>query len=778
MPVSSRPLASSLICAVVCLAQLPQILASDPAARELITRDGGEIDLGKSVPGKIDIVADEAINLLASSSGGIIAAASLAGKGEKKGRVVAFTHDSFLKGSGLNDQEPVFNLVANAIRWAGQSGTPSVGVHPDLAPLVDRLNRAGCNAEIIDPADFPAPGISVYCIVGQPGKATDSQFDRLSDYAASGGGLVVSATPWAFAKKFPDFSGFPGNRLLASSSIRFLANGTAGGGATPLAIGTPGRDSAPPEMSPNSPIGTSGTDGNLNSPASAAALELAEKHQSLANTERDVLMSRVETGTDLSGAKLDTFLDSLLKLNLAVGPIIPSKENPVIPAADPLVARIVRLENQLNQTLPAGKMYALPAAADYPGAVDDDAERFTHDITIDGKYRGWLSGRGAGFDGAKEMRPTGIYAAPGEVIRVTVPAKITGEGFEVVIGSYNGSVEKKDNWQRYLQLMRNAPINHRETEISNGLGGLVNIRIPREANYDAIDVTIEGGVRAPLYIDGVTDIDEWKRSIRKYPAPWTEIVGKRMIVTLPSDHIRNLNNPDEVVKVWDGIIECCAQLAGVDRDNYRAERVVFDRQISAGGMHSGYPFAAHIGKDSVQAVDARALKSDGNWGFFHELGHNHQHNLWALPGTGETTCNLWSVYVFEEFVGKNRDDGHRAISRLNRRQTMQNYFSGGAKFDTDWSVWTALETYLQIQESFGWEPFTEVFDEYNQLDRDQWPQTQQEKNDQFVIRLSRAVGKNLAPFWKIWALPLSEDVERELNDLPVWEDHPVATFAK
>jgi len=782
MPLRSRPLVSTIVCAVFSLSQLAQLVASDPAARDLITRDGGVIDFGKSVPGKIDIVADDAIGFLSSPAGGVIAAASLAGEDGKKGRVVAFTHGSFLKGSGFNEQEPVANLVANAIRWAGRSGTPKVAVHPDLSPLVERLNQAGCQAEIVDPADFPAPGFSVYCIVGHPGDTTASQLDRFSDYAASGGGLVVSATPWAFAKKYPEFSEFPGNRLLASSSIQFLANGTAGSGGTPLTIGTPGRDTPPTEasktMTSRPPVGAPQTDGPASSPASEAAAELAENHQSLSAAERDALMNKIENGSELSGARLDTFLANLLKLNNSIGPIIPTKEDPVIPAANPLPARIIRLENQLNQTLPAGKMYALPAAANYPGEVPGDAERISHDITIDGKYRGWLSGRGAGFDGAKEMRPTGIYAAPGEVIRVTVPAKLAGEGFEVIIGSYKGSIDKKDSWQRYPQLMRSTPVNGRETEISNGLGGLVNIRIPREADYDTIEVTIEGGVRSPLYIDGVTDIDEWKSTIRKYPAPWAELVGKRMIVAVPSDHIRTLNDPDEVTKVWDGIVESCAELVGVDRDNFRAERVVFDRQISAGSMHSGYPFAAHIGASSLQAVDAGALKSDGNWGFFHELGHNHQHNLWALPGTGETTCNLWSVYVFEEFVGKNRDDGHRAISRLNRRQTMQTYFNNGAKFDPDWSVWTALETYLQIQEKFGWEPFTKVFVEYNELDREDWPQSQQEKNDQFVIRLSKAVGKNLAPFWQTWALPLSDDVARELKDLPVWEDHPVAKFAR
>lgn len=775
----------AIIALALGLATHPPLQAADEQARKLITAGGGEIEFGKSVPGVIEVQDDDrAVALLTDSKGRAIAAASTAGEreGSEAGRVVAFSHGSFLKGGGFHEQKAVTDLIANAIRWAGKSRNPGVAVHPALKDLAEMLKAAGFRAELVDPADFPAAGFSVYCIIGQPDGTPENEIDRFAEYTATGGGLVTSATPWAFTKKFPDFADFPGNRLLAHSSIRFKANGTVGGGLK-LAVGSdaseepltkPGdKSTAKPAM----PIGSRPAD--TPSAATDAALQLAEKHKTLGAGERDKLMALIESGAELTGDQLGTFLPAVLKLNQALGPIIPTKENPIRPASQPLLARFLRFENQLNQTLPAGSMYSIPAAADYPGAVPEDAERVTHDLTIDGTYRGWLSGRGAGFSGAKEMRPTGVYAAPGERITVSVPSKLAGEGFEVIIGSYKGSVEKKDDWRRHLQLMTKFPVTGRTTEASNGLGGLVNIRVPNGADYDEIEITIEGGVRAPLYIDGVTDLDEWKKTIRKHPAPWAEIVGKRMILALPSDHIRDLNNPDEVIAVWNGIIETCAQLVGVDRDNYRAERVVFDRQISAGGMHSGYPFAAHLGKDSIQAVDASALKSEGNWGFFHELGHNHQHDLWSLPGTGETTCNLWSVYVFEEFIGKNRDNTHRAVNRLSRRQRMTEYFGkNDADFASNWSVWTALETYLQIQEEFGWEPFTEVFIEYNQLPRAEGPKSQQEKNDRFVVSLSKAIGKNLAPFWQTWGLPLSEDVHRELKDLPVWEDHPVKKFSK
>ncbi|MEM1442668.1 MAG: M60 family metallopeptidase, partial [Verrucomicrobiota bacterium] len=512
--------------------------------------------------------------------------------------------------------------------------------------------------------------------------------------------------------------------------------------------------------------------------ATAAVERLIEGHRDLGPAEISREIQAMQKATSLTGEELSEFLANLLCLNEAVGPIIPTKENPVVVGEDALVDAIIELETYFNENALPGMMYAIPAAMDYPGEVISNAKPLVREFTIDGTWRGWLEGRNAAGWQAKEMRPTGVYAAPGEVITVTLPARLADEGFEVVIGSYNGHLRNRDRWFRYPDWQVRREARGAETKASSGLGGLVTIRVPRGAEYEEISVTISGGVAAPLYLHGETDLETWKSEIREYPAPWAELASDRMIIAIPSDFIRDLDDPDAVMEVWDEIIEKSAELVVVDRVSYRAERIIFDRQTAAGAMHSSYPVAAHQDKSAVQAVDAHALKTDGNWGFFHEYGHNHQHNLWALPGTGETTCNLWSVYLYEELVGKNRNETHRAIRPLDRKQRLNAYFEGGAQFEEGWSVWTALETYLMVQEAFGWEPFMAVFDEYNQLAPSDRPKGQEEINDQWVIRLSKACGMNLEPFWATWNLPMTEGVAKELKDLPIWEDHPVKRWEK
>ena len=749
----TRTLFNSVL-SILVLAALPPLAANDEAM-SLLTRGGGTIVPGGLAPGLIDLVGETAFPIVKDSAGSALIAGGSAATPSGESRVIAIAHDGFLKSPEILSQSSARELIFNAIRWCGQSDEPEVALHPDLSGLANALEEAGFSVELVAPAEVSRRTVkSVYVTVAQRG-FDDESIAAVLERMQQGAGLVVAATPWPFGDDYPNFADFPANRLAAAAGIRLKSEGVVNG-SVPFAI--------------------THTD---SSTVLATLRSLVDDPIPDNPSERAALAEALKAGSSLRGPALAEFLQGLLALNQKLGPIIPTSEAPIVRGADPLVDAVVDLETGFHLSLPAGAMYPLPAAADYPGEVPEKAPRIARTLTLDGTWRGWLSGRGAAGWTAKEMRPTGLYAAPGEVITVTAPAEIAGQGFEVVIGAYNGGLENREQWERYPRLQNSVEILTPVTKLSSGLGGLVTLRVPRGAAHPALSLTISGGVAAPVYVAGKTDLAKWRSEIRKYPAPWAELVSDRIILALPSRFIRDLDNPDEVMQVWSEMINKAAELCGgVDRNLYRAERIVFERQTAAGYMHSSYPVAAPQDKSVVQAVDARSLREEGNWGFFHEYGHNHQHDLWALPGTGETTCNLWSVYLFEEWVGKPREEGHDSIRPLDRKQRMNAYFDGGRDFEKDWSMWVALESYLQVQEAFGWEPFQAVFAEYNALPESDWPKTQQEKNDQWVIRLSKACGKNLAPFWRTWNVPLSGTVEDALGDLPVWEDHPVAKWAE
>jgi hypothetical protein len=99
------------------------------------------------------------------------------------------------------------------------------------------------------------------------------------------------------------------------------------------------------------------------------------------------------------------------------------------------------------------------------------------------------------------------------------------------------------------------------------------------------------------------------------------------------------------------------------------------------------------------------------------------------------------------------------------------YIAKGAPFE-EWRrrPGLALIVYAQIQREFGWGPFIEVFADYEALPAGQRPSADQDKIDEFVVRLSRAAGSDLRPLWKRWGAPLSPWVMRDaaLDELPTW----------
>ena len=91
----------------------------------------------------------------------------------------------------------------------------------------------------------------------------------------------------------------------------------------------------------------------------------------------------------------------------------------------------------------------------------------------------------------------------------------------------------------------------------------------------------------------------------------------------------DLEDPDDLMNWWDEALEMEHELYGF-LPWPRVERAVFDAQISAGWMHSGYPFMAHD-LSVPDVVNVSYMSENGDWGMFHELGHNHQWMPSTLP---------------------------------------------------------------------------------------------------------------------------------------------------
>ena len=410
-----------------------------------------------------------------------------------------------------------------------------------------------------------------------------------------------------------------------------------------------------------------------------------------------------------------------------------------------------RQEINALMALPPDQVRADPAAADFPGAPPVDAPRIERTVVVDTRVPRWHS--------------TGLYAAPGEIITATVPPNAVHARLRLRIGCHKDLLwaDRIAVWRRVPEITRSFPITETVTRAANAFGGPVYVEVPPGCPLGDVRVTIQHAVAAPLFELGQTDLSEWKNQIRNAPAPWAELVGKNLAISLPSASVRRLDNPAAVLKFWDRVVAAEDEFSG-QTNRTSPERFVLDRQISAGYMHSGYPIMAHL--DQANKVANLDLLKQGNWGFFHELGHNHQRRDWVLTGTTEITVNIFSEYCFEQVCGLSRH-GHGAMSETSREKNLREFFNDPAMSWTS-RPFTGLIFYDQLIGGFGWDAFHKVFIEYRDLPPDERPKSDAEKRDQWLVRFSRTVGKNLGPFFEAWRISTSQAARDSITNLPAW----------
>ena len=79
----------------------------------------------------------------------------------------------------------------------------------------------------------------------------------------------------------------------------------------------------------------------------------------------------------------------------------------------------------------------------------------------------------------------------------------------------------------------------------------------------------------------MTTAAEWSL-LRTAPSPWAELEFDNIILTVPSEAVRNLDRPDELAAHWNDIMKAIADLAVIPHKFPRKERFVTDVQISCG----------------------------------------------------------------------------------------------------------------------------------------------------------------------------------------------------
>ncbi|MEM9453775.1 MAG: M60 family metallopeptidase [Myxococcota bacterium] len=730
--------------AFACAPPLPPNIAAD---WEALTAGVTSIDLGGGAPSALLVHGPQAFRVINDADGDVVVAAARRGLG----RVVVWGHENQL--TSQIDAADAGALAVNAARWAGDDHCPVVGVAPQLAALADFLTAQGFTVittgpEELDQVDVFAAYMSF--------DYDQEQRAAITAFVDAGGGLLLGGQAWWWGTSHPDvLTDYPGNRLLEGTGITVTEDPWAIDGPV---VSTP---ADAPTLVPNA---THGLDalrrhwlGEIT--ASPAQLDLAfAMNQATAQ-----LLPVPAFGAYYCQAGLYT--DAL------GASVVPTEANPIAPDQQPFEALALTIDIKRSAEGEPAQVTAHPAASDFPGDVGASSQAISRVLTIDGDHAGRDPRYTYAAPQRAAWRSTGLYAPAGAPIEVTVPSALVDAGLVVQIGSHTDTLWHRDQWERVPAIVRRDPIVTEVTTSASAFGGLVYVLVPVGATLGAIEIEVSGAHLAPHYVHGQTTSAQWVDELRDLPAPWAELESDAFVITVPAAAIRDLDDPVQLMDLWGEILDAQATLAAIPHDRPRAERFVLDRQISNGWMHAGYPMMGHIAS-TPGLIDRAHIETHGSWGPFHELGHGHQWRELGLPGVVEATVNLWSVHTSETVLGLGRAQAHPALTPAARAQRIADYLAGGADFWNDWSVWTALETYLQLQEAFGWQPFIDLHADYLAIPLGpQW--SDQQKIDEFALTFGAQVDRDLGPFLLAWGLPLSPTVVDQLAQRPAWAENPM-----
>lgn len=447
-----------------------------------------------------------------------------------------------------------------------------------------------------------------------------------------------------------------------------------------------------------------------------------------------------------------------------------------------------------NMALIDKSMYA--KARVFPGLVDQSEPRVKDaKFTLDLNFTDQTSDNLRISVAPQPQYSTGYYAAPGELIKLVVPAGI--EGLSIQIGGQTDNLGGKYPLLRDPVIFTKQQLYAGVNYIRNLYGGTIYINASF-AYPNPIEFTISNVCVSPDFILGQSGDAEWVARVKASQVPWLEFRSKRVIFLMPRDKVmatfnssEPLTNPTAVLSRWNdvfdldyngwmGLSDNAADIK--DRSPQGPWRGVLDIQLSAGYGHSGFPF---VGTNDAEWFGSfSSLKkistSNGMWGSYHEFGHNcQQGKIWSWSTLGETTNNLFSFKVANR-IGADYNILHPAVSSGFPQAIAYASGTGAKNFDTDVAMndpFKRMTPFVQIFEKYGYGAMTYLYSQARHAER---LNTSDITMHNFVYeKLSDYTQTDLGPFFDAWGILVSSAVRDKIAaqypqlDKQIWTYNPL-----
>lgn len=688
------------------------------ALRANLAKQASTLALGpNALPGCVIVAGGEALPLAYGRVARVkvpVAAATVLGRG----RAVAVSHQSFFSEEVANRRENAV-FLRECLAWLAGGEKPSV-VYLDvqassLAPAVTRALkdvkdfRLQPFASYEQLAQLPAGAV----VLTSPDAHALADADKLAAFLRKGGAALCPVVGWGWhqvsgGKSFRTESPF--NKVFGPAGI-YTGDPTVPAGSEGL------YEVAEPSDLP----GLSADD----------ALERVENSPSLPNSLGARCLFTLGTLSAVLPPDDTQYLPRLEKLaQLAGREVVPSPQQTLGPT------RVrERLAYQLFQNAwlaaPERNWPAHPAARTYPGLPAAGTPRETREVSVDLTIPRWHG--------------TGLFAVAGEPLTITLPEGAEKLGLRVRVGSTTCRNTSHERWSRAPVVDVEIPLTKTRTEFASPFGGLIYLVVPKTAT-GTVAVKVGPACAAASYVEGRDTSDAWVAALKNCPAPFVELANDHVVISVPKSSVQNLRDPAPLLQVWREIMDNDARLTGIPARRTSPERLVADVELCVGYMHAGYPIMLPMNslRHLLSEPTIRQGAQDDVWGFFHEMGHNHQNPDWTFNGTGEVTVNFFSLYNMEKICGKKIYETDKMKSEYLKR-TVAAWNAAGRPLDK-WKndPFLALDFFAKLIEKYGWETFEKLFAEYRALPANERPKTDLEKREQWCRRLSRLVGEDLS----------------------------------
>lgn len=642
----------------------------------------------------------------------MIAAATLG-----QGRVIALPDHQWLNMDSHDNAPSMAALYQNSVRWlADSTGWDTPLVTYDDQDNADWLTSRGFTQVV----NATAATLGTYLVEADVlvgawlgSNVPDEVLTTVGDFVANGGGLLVCeygiGYQWWWNKPTEEI---PGNRLLRLAGIGFVKQWPHGSSSQSVTA-------ASGQVTASGVLDLLTGSGSLSQAETNQASEIFNR-LNLLLAQDDSLQARLDAG----------FWDR-------VGTINPT---PATPVTDAFEKALLTREMNLIGDLPPAEVTAHRTAEAVYGTIDTEAARLTdHTVTIDTSRTGLIA--------------TGMYVVPGETVTVTVPASLAGDGYRLRVNTHVDDISGRASWQRVPSgVSRSFELDSTSVAIASAFGGAIYIDVGGQAagtppGLGLVDVVIDGAIEAPRFVLGETTDAQWRSTLRNHPAPYADFVSGNVAFNVPSAWIRNLDNPEGLMQHWHDAVALQDWVGGFEGLRTGPDRINYDVQISGGLLHAGYPIQGPVSYGDA-IVDLEVLQDRGDWGWFHELGHEMQRhpeldwgwdNVWTFPGDVEVTVNIFANAALEFFAPQTSGAGWGWSAHAD--QVMERAVdTTGDPSKPNFDQKNAYPFYFQLADgAWGWQGYRNVLSTYVQdaLNHpDRLPTGGQQEKDQWLVRWS------------------------------------------